>query len=121
MKRILILGATGMIGYTLYRYLKETGKYEVFGTIREYPDNNIDLFTNEYIIDGFDIIDSEVELEYPFWYFEPNIVINCIGITKQIDSSIPDMIEVNALFPHKLANICSRYNARLIHLSTVCV
>ncbi len=54
---------------------------------------------------------------------QPSIVINCIGIIKQLPiSKIPvPTIAINSLFPHQLAEICLSINARLIHISTDCV
>jgi len=55
--------------------------------------------------------------------FQPDVVVNAIGIIKQRNTakeSIPS-IEINSLFPHRLALICETGNAKLIHLSTDCV
>ena len=52
-----------------------------------------------------------------------NYVVNCIGIVKQLDKSkqhIPT-IEINSLFPHKLASYCDEVSSKLIHFSTDCV
>jgi dTDP-4-dehydrorhamnose reductase len=49
--------------------------------------------------------------------------VNCIGIVKQRSAgsqAIPS-IEVNALFPHRLALLCRGHGTRLIHISTDCV
>jgi dTDP-4-dehydrorhamnose reductase len=53
----------------------------------------------------------------------PEVVVNCIGVVKQ-DAAAKDpltSIEVNALFPHRLAKACAEIGSRLIHLSTDCV
>jgi dTDP-4-dehydrorhamnose reductase len=53
----------------------------------------------------------------------PDVVINCIGIVKQ-DAAAKDpipSIAINSLFPHQVAAMCARSNARLIHISTDCV
>lgn len=55
--------------------------------------------------------------------FRPDAVVNCVGIVKQIaeaHESVPS-IEVNALLPHRLAAMCAKLSARVIHLSTDCV
>ncbi len=49
--------------------------------------------------------------------------MNCIGVIKQrleAHSPIPS-IAINALLPHQLAELCSRWAGRLIHFSTDCV
>ncbi len=53
----------------------------------------------------------------------PDVVVNAVGIVKQRPSSresIPS-IELNALLPHRLAEICRAARARLVHVSTDCV
>jgi dTDP-4-dehydrorhamnose reductase len=53
----------------------------------------------------------------------PQVVINCIGIVKQLPAAKDSLqsILVNALFPHRLARLCQAIGARLIHFSTDCV
>ncbi len=52
-----------------------------------------------------------------------DVVINCIGLIKQHDVAKQhvEAIEINALLPHKIAQLCDRVGARLIHFSTDCV
>ncbi len=55
--------------------------------------------------------------------FKPDAVVNAVGIVKQRDEahdSIPSL-EINALFPHVLAETCAATGSRLIHMSTDCV
>jgi dTDP-4-dehydrorhamnose reductase len=54
---------------------------------------------------------------------KPDVVVNCIGIVKQRDEAkkIIPSIQVNALFPHQLADLCHRENIRLVQISTDCV
>jgi dTDP-4-dehydrorhamnose reductase len=54
---------------------------------------------------------------------KPDVVINCIGIIKQLPESHDPLVAIamNALFPHKLAQACKTIGARLIHISTDCV
>ena len=54
---------------------------------------------------------------------QPNIIINCIGIIKQLEDALnPIRILLLILFfPHKLNKITSDNKIRLIHFSTDCV
>jgi dTDP-4-dehydrorhamnose reductase len=54
---------------------------------------------------------------------DPDVVINCIGIVKQLPAAQDPLlsIAVNALFPHQLAKICRSKNIRLTHVSTDCI
>jgi dTDP-4-dehydrorhamnose reductase len=50
-------------------------------------------------------------------------VLNCIGVIKQLALAKDPLasIEINALFPHRLAQYCALSDARLIQISTDCV
>ncbi|MFN8526578.1 MAG: sugar nucleotide-binding protein [Chloroflexota bacterium] len=51
------------------------------------------------------------------------MVVNCIGLVKhlrQASDAVPTLT-LNALFPHRLYQICSVSGARLIHIGTDCV
>lgn len=54
---------------------------------------------------------------------QPMLVVNCIGIVKQIPMAKDPLISisVNALFPHRLAQLCRVAGIRLIQISTDCV
>jgi dTDP-4-dehydrorhamnose reductase len=54
---------------------------------------------------------------------QPEAIINCIGLVKQLPLANDPVaaIEINALFPHRLAQIAGGVKARLIHFSTDCV
>jgi dTDP-4-dehydrorhamnose reductase len=65
----------------------------------------------------------EGDLLRVFAEFRPEAVINAIGIVKQrhdAEAALP-CLELNAVFPHRLSNICGAAGTRLIHLSTDCV
>ena len=111
--KILVMGASGMLGHLLYSELKKN--HQTWGTVRDkkwHPD----LFT------GYDIHNLE-KIENLISELKPDFVINCVGIIKQLKASEDKIIslEVNALWPHKLAAICERQNAKMIHFSTDCV
>ena len=120
--RILILGGNGMLGHELLRSF--SGAHDIRVTLRgkldEYSVAN--LFTVENSISGVDVC-SMGRLEKIINEFSPEAVINAVGIIKQRDeaSSFIPSIEINALFPHKLAVACDQVGARLIHMSTDCV
>jgi dTDP-4-dehydrorhamnose reductase len=120
--KILILGATGMLGHKLMQVLSQ--RYTVIGTIRG---NTSDL-ANHPVFSGFDIIgniqaDNIAGIANAIEKTKPDIVINCIGIVKQLPAAQDPLqsISVNALFPHHLAKICRQRNIRFIHISTDCV
>lgn len=120
--RILIIGGNGMLGHQLFRFLLK--HHDVKSTIRQ----DLSLFKKFKFINAsntypnIDIRNLE-KLNPILEHFRPEAVVNAVGIVKQLTEAnqhIP-CIEVNALFPHRLANMCKNIGAKLLHLSTDCV
>ncbi|GKW23604.1 NAD(P)-dependent oxidoreductase [Pectobacterium carotovorum subsp. carotovorum] len=123
MMKVLVIGATGMLGYSLFSNLSDYGHLNVFGTVRTIEGKEHFLKKNiKNIIDNINISDMH-SIESVLKKISPDIVLNCIGLIKQHDISKQHIsaIKVNALFPHQLASLCEQNNAKLIHFSTDCV
>ena len=121
--KVLILGASGMLGNALFRLYSGYSDMEVFGTLRSVNSKSFfpeDLRTN--LKCGIDVENMD-QLIRIFDVVRPNIVINCIGLVKQvIEANDPlSAIPINSLLPHRIANLCSLVGARFIHLSTDCI
>lgn len=122
--KILILGASGMLGHTLFSQLFLSDRYDVLATARK-ADTLAPYFRPEMlrnITSGIDAdnFDSIVKVTGDF---KPDCIINCIGIIKQLSASTEHIpaLSINALFPHRLASLCKAAGARLIHISSDCV
>ncbi|AIL69430.1 dTDP-4-dehydrorhamnose reductase family protein [Vibrio vulnificus] len=120
--KVLVIGATGMLGYSIFANLSELSNLDVYGTVRTV--NSLERFfpSSDKLIPNVDVKDFET-LERAISAVKPNVVINCIGLIKQHDVSKHhvDAIEINALLPHKIAQLCDSIQARLVHFSTDCV
>tara|TARA_X000000950_G_C13791834_1_gene609681 strand:+ start:220 stop:1086 length:867 start_codon:yes stop_codon:yes gene_type:complete len=122
-KKILIVGASGLIGSSLFKYFSTKNDINVFGTIRskliiKVPSNSQKnkLFTK---ID----LQNKNDIEEVFEQVLPDVVINCAGITsgsKEI-SNYYNVITLNSLLPHYLSDLSNKFKARLIQISTDCV
>src|ERR1700722_19962894 len=123
MMKVLIFGVTGMLGNALFRYLAEDKDICVYGTAR--GNKAFQHFPNalspQLIVDVD--VENQESLVKVFTNIQPDIVINCIGLVKQLaEASDPLLaIPINSLFPHRLAALCKTAGARLIHISTDCV
>lgn len=121
--KILIVGATGMLGYSLFSNLYNSAKIEAYGTVR-----NIDSIAarfagmEENIFTGVDV-NSLSKLKSILQTLKPDMVINCIGLIKQhsISKQHLNAVQINSLLPHQLAALCDENGGKLIHFSTDCV
>lgn len=123
MMKVLILGATGMLGYSLFSNLSEYPQLSIFGTVRSIKGKEYYFeHVQHQIIQNVDVNHVE-QIESAITQVNPDVVINCIGLIKQHDVSKQHIaaIKVNALLPHEIASICDRHQAKLIHFSTDCV
>src|SRR5262252_2445104 len=100
-RKALVLGHRGMLGHVVLRYLRNHG-----------------------------LAASTIEARYregddaPFWAainsLEPDVVINCIGLIKQKNSSLSDLLSLNAVFP-LLLRLHLPPQVLLVQPSTDCV
>lgn len=111
MKKVLVLGKSGMLGHVVYEYLNNSGKFEVYGSSRN--NNKNKFFVNAETADSF----KDVFRNYDFDY-----IINCIGMLIKESQNFPEKaILVNSWFPHYLASFFSNKITKIIHISTDCV
>lgn len=113
--KIFVLGSTGMLGHYVYAYLHKTytipgSTIQVYGISRE----NLNAYhtDNLYFNDFFNT----------FCIQKDDVIINCIGIIKQ-RKDVPNLeyVNVNTVFPLKLAKKCAQNDVKLIHITTDCV
>lgn len=121
--RVLILGATGMLGNAMLRVFAESAQFDVMGSARNSAVlKSLPLDIVEHVVCNVDVenVDSLISL---FGKAKPDIVINCIGLIKQLAEADDPLsaIPINALLPHRLARLCEVAGARLVHMSTDCV
>lgn len=79
-------------------------------------------YPRESMLPHFDVGDKDA-LVRAFAAAKPHVVVNCIGVVKQLAGSKDALtvIALNSLLPHQLADLCCAAGARLIHISTDCV
>ncbi len=112
-----------MLGNTVFRYLSTSFDFIVYGTSRS-PSvlSYFDSRFHEKIITGIDVENYD-SLTHALATAKPDLVINCIGLVKQLD--IVDnpiyAIPINSLLPHRLSELSRLIGARFVHISTDCV
>ena len=123
--KVLIMGGGGMLGHKVFQVLG--ARFDAYVTFRS--TNGLWVRHPLYAqvdrtrtLSGVNALDLDT-IAQALERIKPDAVINCIGIVKQrpaAKEAIP-AIQVNALFPHQLAELCTTDDIRLIHLSTDCV
>jgi len=112
-----------MLGHRLLISLSALG-HEVVGTVRGVPAAMPKAITQAGArLIGDVTIERDGRIEKVLDEVRPDVVLNCIGVVKQLSSAKDPLIAipVNAMFPHQLADACAKRRVRMIHFSSDCV
>ncbi len=120
--RILILGGDGMLGHQLLA--SWGGRHEVQVTLRNELESyrGLGLFTERDAVTRIDVRSLD-RVRGVIEALRPDAIVNAVGVVKQraeAKETVPSL-EINALFPHRLLELCRGAGVRLVHLSTDCV
>ena len=120
---VLVLGASGMLGSAVLQVFAQSRGYAVVGTVRSAAARRLlPEPVRDRVMVGVDVEDFD-SLVRVLGQVRPQVVINCIGLVKQLAEADDPLIAlpINALLPHRLARLCELMQARLVHMSTDCV
>jgi dTDP-4-dehydrorhamnose reductase len=121
MTRVIVLGATGMLGRGVLEALRGTN-FHVVGSSRngqsllEYPE--VQSIGFDASVDKLSILDHTVS--------QGDYIINCIGIIKPYirDEDAQERrvaMQINGIFPDDLARYAEKANLRVLQIATDCV
>lgn len=121
--KVLVFGASGMIGSAMFRVLSSKADWQVWGTLRS--DETKRFFSGDQqdkLVAGVDV-EKHDALVQMFARVKPDVVVNCIGLTKHHKEAEDPLLALplNAQLPHRMADLCDVAGGRLIHVSTDCV
>jgi dTDP-4-dehydrorhamnose reductase len=120
--KVLIIGGTGMLGHKLIQVLMK--EFDVFSIIRSGFSNieKYGLIDSERVFDNISVENFE-SVETVLKNIKPDFVINAVGVIKQIPTSkdVLTTLNINSIFPQRLARVAQKYDFRLINISTDCV
>jgi len=112
LKKVFVLGATGLIGSQVLHHLNLSGQVRP-GTIR--------------VVSSGSAFQRRLEMLLDDLAFEANdVLVNAIGVTKKkIDTSCGDKfaeaVWINSELPHRIASVASKRRLKVIHVTTDCV
>lgn len=111
-----------MLGHKLYQCYKEV--FDTWTCVRSSLKDleKYGFYDPGKVFQEIDIFDLE-KIERITEKLKPDVVINCVGIIKQLPVSkdVIRTLTVNAIFPHRLAELSESKGFRLINISTDCV
>ena len=113
--KIFIFGSNGMLGSYITSVLSKKFNVKKF-TRNDYDISNLSIDKLKLLL-----LDSGRESGLK----KNDIVINCAGVipqaSKQIGLNTRLYFTINSLFPVVLGEICNKYRAKMIHITTDCV
>ena len=120
--KVLVIGGGGMLGHKLVQVFSR--EFDVFTTLR-LPRETYARFCIFDPAKTFENIDVEniSGIDSIFQKIRPDVVVNAVGLIKQLPNSanVIEMLNLNSIFPHRLAEVAAKYTSRLICISTDCV
>jgi dTDP-4-dehydrorhamnose reductase len=116
--RILVLGASGMLGSAVFQILSEMDGATVMGTVRSAVSSqffNSQLRGQLLVTENLEDI---VTLQRIIEEVRPQVVINCVALRKSNITDTLKYFSTFSLLPRRLAYLCRGINARLILISS---
>jgi dTDP-4-dehydrorhamnose reductase len=120
--RVLVLGATGMLGHKLAHVLGADPGLRVHATVRRPPPSEAAAPGVRYH-PGVGLSGGTAALAAVLRELAPDVVVNAVGAIKQKDlyAAIDEAFFLNGSLPHLLPLLNPNPAARVIHFSTDCV
>jgi dTDP-4-dehydrorhamnose reductase len=108
--KVLVIGASGLVGAHCLRYLKEKN-IEVLGTYRNYKVDNT-FFFDPSLANCFDFLNENS--------FKPDSIIHCGALTNvdYCEDNQEESYELTVKSTEIIANYCKKNKIKLIYLST---
>src|SRR5690348_14343285 len=102
--RVLILGASGMLGHKVYQQFKD--RFETFATLRRNAGElaSLPLYADSsHVIAGVDAM-RFASVQSAIRDVRPDVIVNCIGVIKQVEDAhdMVRLVTLNALFPRQV-------------------
>lgn len=110
--KILIIGASGLVGGNCYTYFSDKGE-NVVGTHLNFPD--------KYTI-YLDTVQIDSKSNQPFFdlNFQPEAIIHCGALTNvdYCEKNVDESFLKTVVSAHNVVELSKRYKAKLVYLST---
>jgi dTDP-4-dehydrorhamnose reductase len=116
--RLLVLGATGLLGNAMFRGLSQMPNAVVCGTIRQEAARGLFAPGPAARLTVVGDIENPDELARLFDAVSPNVVVNCIAAGRPAPADPMRSIAVYSTLPRRLSHLCGLSGARLIQIGS---
>lgn len=111
-----------MLGHKLVQVLGQN--FDIWATLRGSFDSveRYSIFIREKTIENIDV-QNAAAVESVVRQVRPDVVVNAVGVIKQLPEpgDVITTLNINSIFPHRLARFGTELGYRLISISTDCV
>jgi dTDP-4-dehydrorhamnose reductase len=116
--KVLVLGATGLLGNAVFRSLSKMPGAQVTGTIRQEAARGLFDAADASRLAAVGNIESPSQQAQLFETLRPDIVVNCIAVGRPAPADPMRSLAVYAVLPQRLSHLCRRAGARLIQIGS---
>ena len=116
--KILVLGATGLLGNAMFRSMSRMSGARVLGTIRREAARQLFAPGQSAELTVVEDIENPDALARLFDAAKPDVVINCIAVGRPAPADPLRSIQVYSVLPRRLSHLCRLAGARLIQISS---
>jgi dTDP-4-dehydrorhamnose reductase len=116
--KILVLGATGMLGNAMFRALSQAPDAVVHGTLRQEAGRALFAPQDSARLMVVGDLENSEHLARLFDAIRPDVVVNCVALRRPVPADPIRSIMVYAVLPQRLSQLCRMSGARLIQISS---
>jgi dTDP-4-dehydrorhamnose reductase len=116
--KILVLGATGLLGNAMFRSMSKASDVRVDGTIRHEAARGLFAPEHAAYLTVVEDIENPDELARLLDAARPDVVVNCIAVGRPAPADPMRSISVYSVLPRRLSHLCRLAGARLIHIGS---
>lgn len=116
--RVLVLGATGLLGNAVFRSLLRMPGAQVTGTVRQEAARELfdPAIAGRLALVGN--LEDPVRQAELFDAVGPDVVVNCVAVGRPAPANPMRSVAVYAVLPQRLSQLCRRIGARFVQISS---
>ncbi|WP_426408190.1 dTDP-4-dehydrorhamnose reductase family protein [Bradyrhizobium ganzhouense] len=116
--KVLVLGATGLLGNAVFRSLSKMPGAEVSGTVRQETARALFDPALAERLTAVGNIEDPAQQTALFDALRPDVVVNCVAVGRPAPADPMRSVAVYAVLPQRLSQLCGRTGARFIQISS---